>query len=240
MRPVRIAVCGVLAGLLHLGALPASALEGRYVVVRRDGTTTMLAAPPERKGSLLVGRLLEGGQLISFPAEELDEARTVAANAAAPTPAFKQKPGVLKKSELPVGETRKLAVPRSDAERALASSSGTASGQGALVRVATADEAIAPAAAVDRNGHGEAWWRKKATPLLLRTARAEADLTRARSARDSWQTSPGAGTPAWQMKLFRLDQAVSKAQGQLDDARRRQDALAEDARKAGAYPGWIR
>jgi hypothetical protein len=76
--------------------------------------------------------------------------------------------------------------------------------------------------------------------LISRFARAESELARAAAARDAWQVSPGAGTPAWQLKLYRLNEAVTKSQLRLEDARHQQDRLSEEARKAGAYPGWIR
>ncbi len=241
MRPAGLFVSLVLAGLSFAGASwSAPDPAGRYVVVGTDGTVTTLSAPPERKGNRFVGHLHPGGQLVSFPVAGVDEAKTAAANTPPPTPSLKRNTAVLKRTPPPMAESKRLKVPRHEAERTLAASSGTGttSTGPTLGRELAADGK--PAGVVDRNGRGEAWWRKRATPLLSRAARAETDLTRATSARDSWQRSPGTGTPAWQLRLYRLNESVAKAQAHLDEARRQQDRLAEEARKAGAYPGWIR
>ena len=241
MRPAGLFVFVFLAGLSPSGASSsAPAVEGRYVVVSMDGTVTTLSAPPERKGDRFVGHLHPGGQLVSFPVAGVDESKTAEANTPSPTPSVKRSTAVLKRTPLSTDESRKLKVSRQEAERTLAASSGTGEGPAGPALATEPARDAGPGGAVDSNGHGEAWWRKRATPLLSRAARAESDLARAASARDSWQRSPGAGTPAWQLRLSRLNESVAKAQAHLDEVRRQQDNLAEEARKAGAYPGWIR
>jgi hypothetical protein len=239
--PARLFVFVCLAGLSPSGtSRSAPAVDGRYVVVSTDGTTTTLSAAPERKGDRFVGHLLQGGQFVSFPVTEVDEAKTAEANTPSPTPPVKARRAVLEKTPLPAGESRKLRIPRQEAERTLATSSGTGTGQAGPAPATEPATGDLPAGAVDRHGHGEAFWRKRAAPFLSRAARAEADLEKATAARDSWQRSSGAGTPAWQRRLHRLNEAVTKARAHIDEAGRQHDRLAEEARKAGAYPGWIR
>jgi hypothetical protein len=239
--PAGLFVFVFLAGLSPFGASrSAPAVEGRYVVVSTDGMVTTLLAPPERKADRFVGHLHPGGQLVSFPVAEVDEAKTAKANTASPTPSVKRSTAVLKRTPLSTGESRKLKVPRQEAERTLAASSGIGSTPAGPDLATEPARDAGPGGAVDRSGHGEAWWRRRATPLLSRAARAESEVARAASARDTWQRSPGAGTPAWQLRLYRLNESLAKAQAHLDEVRRQQDHLAEEARKAGAYPGWIR
>ena len=240
IRPTRRRLAVALAGLSLLG-LPRGLLaeEGRYVVVGRDGAVTSLAAPPERKGDRFVGRLFKGGQLVSFAAAEVDDVKTAEANSPRPVPTVRPDTNVLKRTPAASPDSRKLRVRREEAEQSLGSVSGTGGRPAEPGGVARAP-APPPVSVVDGNGHGEAWWQKRAAPINARAARAESEVTRVAASRDAWQRSPGAGTPAWQVRLHRLQEAVSKAQAKLDEALRQQDRLSEDARKAGAYPGWIR
>ncbi len=241
VRPAGIFVFGVLSGLSLFGAArSAFAADERYLVVGADGSVTALSAPPDRKGDRLVGRLLVGGQLVSFRVAEVDETKTAEANAPPRTPSVEPSTAVLKKAPPPAEESRKLKITRQEAERTLASSSGTGTAAAGPAPAGERPKDAGPAGAVDRNGHGEAWWRKRAAPLLARASRAESDLAGAVSARDSWERSPGTGRPAWQVRLHRLNEAVAKSQSKLDEVGRQQGRLAEEARKAAAYPGWIR
>lgn len=51
-----------------------------WVVVQRDGSVVQLLREPQRKGNVLVGNLFPGGSLVSIRAEDVDEAKTAAAN----------------------------------------------------------------------------------------------------------------------------------------------------------------
>jgi hypothetical protein len=237
-RPAGRFLAAALAGLFLSAPAPlAGADRARWVVVGKDGARTVLSAPPERKGDRYVGRLADSGALVSFAMAEVDEARTAEVNAAPrPVPTVATLKPVLGRTPVPSEEMKRVKASRQEAELTLAAASGTGSGGAAPSRVE-----VAPAAPlVDRNGHGEAWWRKRAEPIRGRSARAEGELTKAVANRDAWERTPGAGTPAWQVRLHRLGEAVAKAQGKADEAARQESKLAEEARKAGAYPGWIR
>jgi hypothetical protein len=244
-RLARIAARGfraLLAGLVLLGTR-APAADGRYLIVRTDGSVMTLAAAPEQKGNSLVGRLAQSNQLVSFPAAEVDSTRTLEANRPVPTPAPKGRPPILTRETPVPTESRLLKVPREEAERSLAATSGTAPRSPVPERpgaAAPTGETAGAAGAVDRNGHGEAWWRRKAAPVRSRLSRAEADLQNAVAARDAHERTAGRGTPAWQVRLHRLNQSVEKAQTRLGGEQKAMDRLSDDARKAGAYPGWLR
>lgn len=110
----------------------------------------------------------------------------------------------------------------------------------------------APAAAVqmpkvlDLQGHDEAYWKGRAAEVraAVQTARSELAAAEAEEKREendfySWddgQYRDNVIKPAWDRAR---DEAV-KARQNLDAAQKQLDSLEDDARKAGAYPGWIR
>lgn len=98
-----------LALALALAGAPASAPG--WVVVQRDGSVVQLAQEPKRKGGILVGTLFPDGQLVSIRIEDVDEARTAAAN-------HKTKAGLetspaqpLVRGSTPLGDRVRLAPP---------------------------------------------------------------------------------------------------------------------------------
>lgn len=224
-----------------------------WAVVRKDGSVTWLLEPPTVKGASYVGKLAPGGQLVAFPADDVDEARTRAANAhptATPVPSnvpFQQKPKV---TPTPASK-KKLKVPRPKAEAALEelSSPTATAGRRTPPPLSAPRERLAEAAELevpefeptDRYGHGEGWWRPRAERVRRHVTAAEADLRAAERAADSWDSNPEVwGTEYWAMELSRLRARVERARMELADAQRRWSELEEDARKAGAYPGWLR
>ncbi len=69
-----------LALVLALAGAPTPAPG--WVVVQRDGSVVQLAQEPKRKGGILVGTLFPDGKLVSIRIEDVDEAKTAAANRA--------------------------------------------------------------------------------------------------------------------------------------------------------------
>ena len=67
-----------LAFVLALAGAPTPAAG--WVVVQRDGSVVQLAQEPKRKGGVLVGTLFPDGKLVSIRVEDVDEAKTAAAN----------------------------------------------------------------------------------------------------------------------------------------------------------------
>jgi hypothetical protein len=99
----------------------------------------------------------------------------------------------------------------------------------------TSPPATASAGAVDRNGRGESWWRGRAAPLQEQLADAEADL---KLAGDERRTAEKAGVPAADLEHRRARE--EEAQKRVLSAKGELDALAEEARKAGAPASWVR
>lgn len=243
-----------LLALLLAAAEPAAPPPGGYAVVRKDGSVTWLLEAPVQKGTSWVGKLSPGGQLVSFPAAEVDVERTREANRKAPaTPT----PGVVpfeKKAPRKPTPTpaKKLRKSREEAEKALSALSGEPGGGAASQKSGPRPEepSLREAAPVeppetfeptDRNGRGEEWWRDRAERVRQRLREAERELADAQVAAASWDRNPEVwGTEYWAMELSRLRTRVEKARIQVDEARRRWSDLEEDARKAGAWPGWLR
>lgn len=51
-----------------------------WVLVQRDGSVIQLREEPQRKGGVFVGKLFPGGSLVSIRVEDVDPAKTAAAN----------------------------------------------------------------------------------------------------------------------------------------------------------------
>jgi len=99
---------------------------------------------------------------------------------------------------------------------------------------------------VDLQGHDETYWRAKAAATRDAVqkaqdtlAAAEAEEKREENDFYSWddgQYRDNVIKPAWD----RAKEETIKAHGDLDAARKQLDNLEDEARRAGAYPGWIR
>jgi hypothetical protein len=243
--------CAVLLALLGAGASPTpppSPTPAMYVVVQKDGTLIRLQKPPVLKGKNLVGNLWPSGQLVSLPAAGVDDRRTAAANAGgrAATPSSETNIGTRYKPagpQTPLGDQVKLKGGRKAAERKLQGASGSAKpgGAGTGGPPGKTPEFTEP---VDLHGHGESWWRGRAAPLLEERTDAEAELKLAEDERKRFEgtlSPPGQGaTATWALELQRLRDREGRSRQRLNAAKRRLVELAEEARKAGAFPGWVR
>lgn len=246
--------------LLALLLFQTTAPDPAYVVVRVDGTRIELAGPPRLKGGRYVATLRGSGQLVSFPAGEVDEERTAAANrpAAGSAPAPTQGPAVAPRREpaarSALGDRARLTVPREKAEAVLRSASGTAKptpvtvaeDEGVEDRASAGDK---PEGAeipdhVDRRGRGEAYWRGKADRLRRTLANAEADLRLAQAEAGRWEREvpafDAAAQATWARELARMRGNVDRARVRVERARKELEDLSDEARRADAYPGWIR
>ena len=257
----RRAACLALLAALAAGpsaAAPAPASTAAtpaptYLVVQKDGSTVRLQKPPVVKGSNLVGNLWQTGQLVSLRLDTVDLEKTAAANkggkSVAPSPqedvGTRYNPAG---PQTPLGNRVKLKEGRKETEKRLASASGTATtGDADLPKRAEPGaraEAAKAAKIVDRNGRGESYWRGRAQKLREELADAEAELKIATDDRDFFERTdppPGEGaTATWALELQRRRDRVDRASQRVDAPKRRQEELAEEARKADALPGWLR
>ena len=103
-----------------------------------------------------------------------------------------------------------------------------------------------PFSPVDLNGNGEAYWRARARQSRERLERAKhalevAQLDEKREENDFYAWDDGQYRdnvikPAWD----KSKEETLRAQDEVTAAQKAADDLEDDARKAGAYPGWIR
>ena len=234
---VRLLLAASLVPLVLSAPPGLQAAEGRFVAVMRDGSTVALSGPPERKGEKFVGKLLPGGQLVSFPADDLDTSRTEEANRP-------PKPTATPRPEPILGHSSFPARASGHGKGA----GGTASRRGTLTLLDDGwpSRSSPPAAEAssgepaDRHGHKEAWWRRKADPILARIGRLEAEVNRATARREEMERSVASGTKAGSLRVQKLQKEEATARRKLEAERGNLDRLGEEARKAGAYPGWIR
>ncbi len=106
--------------------------------------------------------------------------------------------------------------------------------------------ASAPAtkATTDDNGHDERWWNSRVDPLLrkLNGASAKLQAAKARAAATGADTTRS-GSRARAATMRRAERAaaeVDRYTTEVAQARRALEDLEEEARKAGALPGWLR
>lgn len=112
--------------------------------------------------------------------------------------------------------------------------------------VSVPPSAVVSTAPVDLNGNGEAYWRAKAKQVREHLAQAQQQLEAAQLeekreendfyAWDDGQYRDNVIKPAWD----KSKEETVRAQEELSAAQKAVDNLDDDARKAGAYPGWIR
>jgi hypothetical protein len=103
-----------------------------------------------------------------------------------------------------------------------------------------------PPGLVDVDGHGEAYWRNRARSAQegverarRRLEEAEAEVKRLETDFYSWddgQYRDNVIKPEWD----RSKEALAHAREDLERARHELESLKDDARKAGAFPGWLR
>ncbi len=99
-------------------------------------------------------------------------------------------------------------------------------------------------AKTDDNGHDERWWNARVRPLVETLDRATRNrgIARAHAAAISAEmgrTGASARTPIARRLQSALAE-VDRRAAEVVNARHALDDLAEEARKAGALPGWLR
>ncbi len=222
------------------GARPA----GAWVVVQSDGARVVFDSPPERKGALLVGRLLAGGALVSLPLARIDEAATRAANEpgapkVAPVSTATPAPGPYETP--PLGNLVKL---RTSGEEARAHIEGARKGTPAPPRAARYVPPVEVAEPTDLHGRGERYWRERAEERREALAAAAADRQVAErmlaEAERAWIGLSEAETTTYVLYLLDARERAERARQRHLREQQRWEELGEEARKAGAFPGWLR
>lgn len=236
--------------LLALAAAGSPARQGaptpgsRWVVVQTDGARVTFSAPPERRGARLVGRLLAGGALVSIPEARVDRDATRRANeegAPAPAPAPAPPPVPRPFETPPLGDRVRLLASGAEARAHI---EGALKGTPAPPRTPSADEAVSVPDPTDRLGRGESYWRERAADrrAALEEAAAEravADAMLEAAERDFLGASEAERT-TFVVNVLAARERAERARQQHRRAAERWEALSEEARKAGAFPGWLR
>ena len=221
-----------------------------WVLVQADGTRVTFEAPPENRDGRFVGRLQGSGTLVSVPAVRVDTAATERANApgaVAVTPPPRVPPTPRPFEILPLGDRVRMKASPEDARKILEGARpGTPAPvvspqPGTTPAVVPAAEEKAP---TDNLGRGEAYWRERAGAARGVVDEAEADLAAAEAQLQAAERSfLGVGEAERNTYVVRVIEArdvAEKARVQHRSASGRWEALQEEARKAGAFPGWLR
>jgi len=187
-------------------------------------------APPAASDSTPPAKPRLGGGFKGQPVAGAKGATPAPARSAAPT-----KPG-----------TPRIVIDNSMVKKNSPPSGAKPASSAAAPAPAAPPPPVATPKIVDLQGHDEGYWRARAAALRSASQKAEEALAAAQAeekrqendfyAWDDGQYRDNVIKPAWD----RARDATVKAQQDLDTARKELEALEDDARKAGAYPGWIR
>lgn len=220
-----------------------------WVLVQADGTRVTFEAPPQNRDGRIVGRLKGSGTLVSIPAVRVDTEATGRANApgaaeaAVPVPKVRPTPGPF--ATPPLGDRVRMKTSGEEARRILENARiGTlapAPPPGATPAVAPIPEEKPP---TDNLGHGEDYWRERAGAARGVFDDAERDLAAAEAqlqeAERSYRGVGEAERNSYVIRVIEARDVAEKARAQHRSASGRWEALQEEARKAGAFPGWLR
>jgi len=238
-------VSPLLLAVLALAGAPAPAAAGStpWVVVRKDGARVTFAEPPARRGGRLVGRLAGAGTLVSIPEARVDDEATRRANRpGAIPPRSKAKPTPKPWETPPLGDQVKLRRSAEEARRLLESvRGGTAAAPSATPAATDLPASTAP---TDRFGRGEREWRERAAGAREEIESAAAELADAEAALEAAERAYLGETDAerttFVVQVLEARRRAEAARAEHRRARARWEDLQEEARKAGAYPGWLR
>jgi hypothetical protein len=96
----------------------------------------------------------------------------------------------------------------------------------------------------DRTGRDESWWRERAVAARGAAEESAAALAAAEAALEAAERSYLGGSEAerttFVLNVLDARNRAGEARDRHTRARARWEALQEEARKAGAYPGWLR
>jgi hypothetical protein len=233
-------------------ALAAPSPAAGWVVVQKDGARVTFDGRPEVRSGKLVGRLLGPGTLVSIPAARVDDEATRRANepgAAAPVPAAAKPAPTPRPFETPpLGDRAKLKTSPEEASRLLASSrtgsAAPAASPAPESESAGGKKAAGPEAPTDRQGRDEAWWRERAGAVRGDYEGAAQALAEAEARLEAAERAYLGGSRAERNTfVIRVNEERAAAERAREEHRRASEAweaLQEEARKSGAFPGWLR
>jgi hypothetical protein len=207
-------------------------------------------APPENRDGRFVGRLQGSGTLVSIPAARVDTAATERANApgAAIVPPSPKTPSTPRPFETPpLGDRVRMKTNPEDARRILEGAKTGTPAPAPVPRLGTSPT-VTPVPEerppTDNHGRGETYWRERAEATRGVYDEAERNLAAAETQLETAERSfLGVGEAERNTYVVRVIEAravAEKARAEHTSAKGRWEALQEEARKAGAFPGWLR
>ncbi|MBK9372615.1 MAG: hypothetical protein IPN03_02455 [Holophagales bacterium] len=222
-----------------------------WVLVQADGTRVTFEGPPENRDGRFVGRLKGSGTLVSIPAVRVDTEATGRANApgaaaaaaAAAAPKVRPTPGPF--ATPPLGDRVRMKTSGDEARRILENARmGTPEPPPPPGTTPTAAPVPAEKPPTDNLGRGEDYWRERAGAARGVFDDAERDLAAAEAqlaaAERSYLGVGEAERNSYVIRVIEARDVAEKARAQHRSASGRWEALQEEARKAGAFPGWLR
>lgn len=93
-------------------------------------------------------------------------------------------------------------------------------------------------AETDDQGRGEQWWRQRADSIRMKIRSEEGNKERYQAQLKTCQDSRGSQVFGYCEK--RYDDDIKRSEQRLEQLNGSLDALADEARRAGALPAWIR
>lgn len=220
------------------------------MVVQKDGTRVTFVEPPRSESGRLVGRLQGSGTLVSIPETRVDAPATARANvpgAVAPAPTRAPTPRPFQTP--PLGNRVRLSKTGEEAQRVLegarpAPTRTSGPGQTPPSGTTPAPTETPQGEPVDRLGRGEDYWRQRAAGLRSALEEAERELAQAEAdleAAEKAYFGPSDGErTTFVVRLIEARDRAARARREHGQSSVRWQAFEEEARKAGAFPGWLR
>lgn len=253
--PVVLALYLAAAGAASPSSGPAPATPpapGRpWVLVQTDGTRVPFEAPPENRNGRFVGHLAGSRTFVSIPVARVDAAATERANAPGavpPAPVSTVRPTPHPFQTPPLGDRIRMKAGPEDARKTLEGArTGTPqAGPETGAPATTPPPAAAPEekAPTDNYGRGEVYWRERAEATRGVYDEAERALAAAeaqlKAAERSFVGVSESERNTYIVRVIEARDIAERARAEHTSAKGRWEALQEEARKAGAFPGWLR
>ncbi|MBI5442246.1 MAG: hypothetical protein HY900_13675 [Deltaproteobacteria bacterium] len=221
---------------------------GPWVLVQTDGSRVTFEAPPQNRSGRLVGRLHGSGTLVSIPTARVDTKATERANtsgAAAVPPPPRVRPTLRPFEVPPLGDRVRMKTSPEDARKML---EGVRTGEPAPTPPPGTTPTVAPVAEekapTDNHGRSATYWRERAEATRGVFDEAERNLaaaeTQLKAAERSFLGVGEAERNTYIVRVIEARDLAEKARAEHSSAKGRWEALQEEARKAGAFPGWLR
>ncbi|MBK9966118.1 MAG: hypothetical protein IPP07_14890 [Holophagales bacterium] len=219
-----------------------------WIVVQTDGTRLKFEAAPESRSGKLVGRLQGSGTFVSIPVARVDASATERANApgaVAPTPPPRPAATPRPFAIPPLGDRVRMKTSPEDARRILeGAKAGTPEASPPAGTTPSPSAAAEERPPTDNHGRGETYWRERAEATRGVFDEAERNLAAAenqlKAAEQSFLGVGEAERNTYIVRVIEMRAVAEKARAEHTSAKGRWEALQEEARKAGAFPGWLR